>query len=153
MERYNSDTQDDSDFERFRRIHPDIQRPSPIWRVAREFPSMLPKCYNVAKLIACPTSNEAYLCEFCGYIFNDKIIHYCCNCSHTSEDRDTFWDIINNSLSIEAASNLYNFSDDDFVDILLGGPFPLISTYEEHVSFLVISINYLHKLLDKVEMT
>ena len=153
MKIYDNITQDDIDFERFRRIHPDIQKPSPIWRVAREFPSMLAKCYNVAKLIACPPSNEAYLCEFCGYVFKDKIVHYCCNCSYTNEERNTFWDIINNSLSIEAASNLYNVSDDEFVDIVLGRPFPLISNYKEHVSFLVISINFLHKLLDKVEMT
>ena len=150
---YETITQDDIDFVRFRRIHPDIRKPSPIWRVAREFPTMLGKCYTVAKIIACPPSNEPYLCEFCGYVFQDKVVHYCCYCSYTSEERDTFWDIINNSLSIEAASYLYNLPDDDSVDIVLGGPFPLIINYKEHASFLVIAINYLHKLLDKVELT
>ena len=149
---YNEMTQDDHDFKRFKRIHPNINLPSPIWRVARENPSMLSKCYTVAKVIANPCADEAFLCEFCGRLFTDKIEHYVCDCNYTQEERDTFWDILYNTYPISVSTALFNMSDSDMVDILLGGPFNAITDMKDHIHFMTIAINFISKLSKKVNL-
>ena len=98
---------DDPDFDRFKRIHPDIFLISPVWRVAREKPHMLEKCLKVAKVIASGDSQDLLLCEFCGRLFRDRVVHYACVCSHTALIRETFWDIVNNEQPIELAVFFY----------------------------------------------
>ena len=103
---YKDNTVGDSDFVRFRRIHPDIFTPSPVWKVAKSRPSMLGTCVNVAKIIAAPPNEDDLLCEHCGYIFRDKMVHYACNCSYTLPEREMFWNIIHNGHKVELAALL-----------------------------------------------
>ncbi len=91
---------DDMDFERFLRIHPDIFLVSPIWRIAKEYPGMLSICLHVCKIITSPPNKETILCENCGYTFHNFVEHYVCNCPHTLLERETFWEIINNTQPI-----------------------------------------------------
>ena len=143
---------DDLDFERFIRIHPDIFVVNPIWRVAKEYPVMLQKCLDVCKIITSPPNKETILCEYCGHTFHDFVEHYICNCPHTLQERETFWEIINNSQPIDIACNLHNVCDTELCDILLGAPCDFICDRDSHSSFLVICINFLSKLLDQVQM-
>lgn len=149
---YNNNIKDDPDFTRFIRIHPDNLLPSPLWRVAKAKPSMLVKCVCVAKIIATPPNQDKMLCEYCGHIFKDWVVHYCCNCSHTVLQREQFWDIVHNAHSMELAVFMYNQTDDDLVDILLGAPCMYLEDIEMHINFLCVAINFLYKLMSKVTL-
>ena len=149
---YEKSTKDDLDFRRFHCIHPDIHTPNPVWKVAKSNSSMLETCLLVAKIVACPIGVDDILCEFCGKLFKDKVEHYVCLCSRTSEERDGFWDTVNNRLSIDMAGYLYNLEDSDFINILLGGPCGLFQNDESHIEFLKVSYYFLAKLINKIPL-
>ena len=103
----------DREFARFVKVHPDPFIPSPIWRVAKKHPHMLQRCYQAAKAVAYPHIwQEGILCEHCGVLSKDYLMHYVMDCPFLSEERETFWDIILNSIGVEAAAYLYNLEDD-----------------------------------------
>ncbi len=68
---------------------------SPVWRVAKAKPHIVNVCVKVAKLIAYPT-NTAILCEFCGSLTQDVLLHCAVQCTNTMEERGDFWDIVLN---------------------------------------------------------
>ena len=148
-----NETEHDPDFKRFNKIHPDPLKPSPVWQVARDRPHMRNKCYTVSKLIAYPSKSEdQILCEYCGIIFQDSLVHYVNNCCAFGEERDKFWDILSNTCSIELSAGLYNLDDDSMTNVLLGGPWKLITEVTDHIDFMCISINFLFKLMSKVNL-
>ena len=148
-EQFYERTREDTDFYRFHHIHPDISKPSPVWRVARDYPYMLDICLKVAQIIATPPKDEELLCEYCGCIFKDWVVHYACHCSHTQEEQEYFWNIIDNHAEINLTVFLYNIEDSDFVNILLGGPCHLFDNVQCHSEFLKISLNFITRILDK----
>ena len=150
---FTDNTEDDPDFDRFRRIHPDINQPSPVWQVARYHPTMLSSCLKVAKVIASVPNKDELLCEFCGKMFVDQVVHYVCDCCYTRTERDVFWDIMHDNVDIEICADLFNLEDSDLVDVILGGPYQHIDTIELHVEFLCIAFNFICKLMDKVSLT
>ena len=150
---YKEDTKDDPDFTRFYRVHPDVTQTSPIWIVARQKPCMVDKCYDVAKLIAYPSVTDVpVLCEYCGQFYSDTIIHFTTNCSYCTIDQNTFWDIISNDFSVSISAGLYNLDDQAFVDVILGGPRHCITDKKTHVHFMTVAINFLAKVMKKVEL-
>ena len=145
-----NNTRNDPDFARFHDIHPDIHRPSPEWRVAKSYPHMLETCLKVGKVIADPPQQDPLLCEYCGNVFVDKMEHYVCNCPHTSDEREQFWNIMNNEADIELAAFLFSVSDNELINILLGAPCRYLDNIKSHTDFLRISINYVAKIMDKI---
>ena len=147
---YHERTRGDSVFDRFHRILPIIQRPSLVWRVAKHHPYMLDTCVKVAKVIAEAPAKDELLCEYCGCLFKDFLVHYICQCSETRQERDHFWNIRDNQVDIAFAAFLYNAEDCDFVDLLLGAPCDFLDNIDDHIHFLRMSFNYIAKVMDKV---
>ena len=68
------------------------------------------------------------------------------------KDRDDFWDIIINRLDVNQNVLLFSLDDDDFLNVLLGGPCEIFGCAEEHIEFLSISFNYLYKVSKKCNL-
>ena len=152
--RYRRSTENDSDFTRFTKAHPDPTIPSPIWRVAYSHPHMLQRCFQAAKALAYPHIwDTGILCEYCGIVTMDYLEHYTLSCTHTSDERDTMWQIITNSLDVEISAYLNNLPDEEFLVILLGGPGCVLTDIKTHVAFMVISVNFLSKVLNKINVS
>ena len=113
---------------------------------------MLANCLEVSKIIASPPNRENILCEFCGKIFQDYVEHYVCNCTKTMVERETYWEIINNTQDLDVACYLHNISDDKLVDIMLGGPCSMFTELDSHIELLVTCINFLCKLSQNVQI-
>ena len=120
--------------------------------MARDKPHLKEKCFRVAKIIACPINTNTLLCEFCGKIFHDLLEHYVCNCCHTILERDIFWNIITDTLDVQTAVTLFHLDDKAFVNTLLGAHHAMFNCNCLHSQFMVIAINFLCKLLDKVSL-
>ena len=103
----------------------------------------------MAQVIATPPTEEDLLCEYCGRIFKDWVVHYACHCSHTHEEQEQFWDINDNHSDIDLTVFLCNIEDDNYVDILLGGPCHLLDNVQCHCEFLKISFNHITRIMDK----
>jgi hypothetical protein len=152
-ERYQRETENDEDFIRFHKVHPNIARPSPLWQISKAHPYMLDRCYNAARIIAYPNvSADPILCEFCGQFFKDSVMHYVVNCGHTYNEREQFWDIVLNELGVVPAANLNTLEDDELVTVILGGPSQFFSTVNLHMDFVKISINFLNKVMKKANL-
>ena len=122
-ETFNAEMENDVDFYRFRRVHPNIQKPSPIWYVAKY---MLLKYYNMAKVIAYSTrSTEQLLCEHYGHMYSDSLVHFTTSCPYTLDERNYFWDTVVNVSGVEIAEYPYMYNAD------------------KTVAFLRISVNYI----------
>ena len=114
---------------------------------------MLEKCYNVGKVIAYSTkSNDALLCHFCGEFYTDSPKHFIITCSHTVVERESFWDIVTNEMGVSISAYLNNLEDDDIVPVILGSPCDVLEDLYEHTEFLRIAINFINKLLSKVDL-
>ena len=150
-DKFTDATKDDPDFKRFTAVHPDPFTPSPIWRVAREKHHMVNKCYKAAKALAYThITGSALLCEYCGRLVEDPLLHYALQCQHVHEEREIFWGIIIDTFTAETGAFLHNLEDEKFLEVMLGGPNDQFHKYEEHVAFMAIGINYLNKMFEKV---
>ena len=79
---------------------------------------MKDKCFQVAKLIAAPHNYEDLLYRFCGKIFQYMLEHYVCYDGHTSNDRDTFWDIVRNVYDVNVTVDWFTMEDKLLVNVL-----------------------------------
>ena len=128
-------------------------RISPIWIVAKEKSHMNDQSFKVASILVNPFSqDDDLLCEFCGYLHRDSLTHYAVNCYHTAAERLKFWDILTNSFSVEISAAIFNLEDDQFTNVLIGGPCEVITDVNTHIDFMVVSINFLFKLMSKVSL-
>lgn len=62
------------------------------------------------------------LCEHCGALFRDYLVHYVAVCPKFNEQRDQFWNFVTNNFSVQLSAGLFNLEDDQLVNILLGAP-------------------------------
>lgn len=85
-------------------------------------------------------------------MYEDKVTHYVCTCSHTTDECEHFWQIIHNTFSVDISSYLYNLEDHLLVHVLLGGPCACLQSYDIHISFLSIAVNFMNKLMDQVNL-
>ncbi len=109
----------DVDYKRFKCVHPDPLQVNPVWRVAKTKPHMVDTCMTVAKLIAYPSYHEM-LCEYCGCLNYDILLHCALHCIKTKEERDEMWEILVNKLSVEQSVYLFSLEDDVFLNVLMG---------------------------------
>ena len=98
-DKYETATSVDPDFSRLRLTNPDSYTPSSMWIIAKSYPSMKDKCFQVTKVIAALLNYEDLLYEFCGKIFQNRLEHVC-HCGHTTNERDTFWEIVTNVINV-----------------------------------------------------
>ncbi len=142
--KFNNQTTED-DYKRFKCIHPDPPQVNPVWSVAKAKPYMVHICMQVAKLIAYPSYNEL-LCEFCGSLNEDILLHCAMHCPKTKEERDDMWDILINKLDVDQSVYLHSLEDDEFLSVLMGGPCKVFECIEDHIDFLIISYTFLNKM-------
>ena len=151
--KFDKDTITDPELAKFRVVHPDIHMPSPVWLVSKDAPYLNEQCFNTAKLIAYQTAEEeTLLCEFCGRIFNDYVLHYALQCPHTELQRNAFWDKICNYFDVELSAYLYNLDDTDLANVILGGPCSMIQNKKTHLEFMKYAIIFLSKIMEEVKL-
>ena len=143
---HNHSTKNDPTFVEFSKIHSDITKPSKLWEVAKKYPHLTSKCFQVARLICRDSYDDPLLCEFCGKMYNDVLKHRCLSCDNYKEDRDQFWHILINDFSIDLSVAVFHLDDDDFLCVLLGGVNEIkIEDFEED-RFLKLCINFICKM-------
>ena len=103
-------------------------RPSLLWESAKLIPGSLPKFSFVAKMavsIDHLTSAHPLLCQLCGFLYTNPIIHALSSCSILLSERDHLWEFICNYCSLHLQAYLKNLDDEGFTVVLLGGQFQM----------------------------
>ena len=153
LHNYTSSIQDDPELQRFALVHPDPSQINVIWRLAKQYPHLLSNCFMAAKFLSNPFPYEnPILCEFCGKLTADYQNHYLMECSHTAEERDTFWRHLINNLNVETSAGLYNLSDEEFLPVILGGPHELLHNVDIHKEFMKYAVNFIAKTMYKTNI-
>ena len=118
-------TSEDPDFDRFREVHSDCFSPSISWHTAKLIPHSLRLFRHLICVLTSPdtlVSSSLVLCEHCGALFRDYLVHYVAVCPKFNEQRDQFWNFVTNNFSVQLSAGLFNLEDDQLVNILLGAP-------------------------------
>ena len=126
-EAYNQRVLYDSDFVRFQRVHPDCFAPCVSWAAAKEVPNSLSLFHFVVNLTvktvaAVDDEHDVILCEYCGILFTDSLLHRVTMCSKFNDVREQFWCFITENFPIELPRHLHSLMDEDLVCVLLGAP-------------------------------
>jgi len=91
------------------------------------------KCYKsnllaMLKLLTIPIFDKEEICVSCCKMYDDIVRHSIAECSIYIKERNELWDIIINILDVHSSVELFNASDDDIIDILLGKHWYKLST-------------------------
>ena len=97
-------------------------------------------------------SNDALLCHFCGKFYTNSLDHFIITCSYTAVERESFWNMVTDEMGVSISAYLHNLEDDEIVPVILGSPCEVLEDLYEHTEFLRIAINFINKLLSKVEL-
>lgn len=108
----------DTDFERFRHIHANIQV-SPLWKVPTSFKE-LRLVHFVVKCLALPPQNDIQTCDACNRQFSDLIRHIVTSCPKTLATRTAFWDFLVDTLSPHCSVFLCDLDNEALLHILMG---------------------------------
>ena len=112
---------------------------------------MSDKCYCVAKLICRCIATEEILCEYCGRMYLDVVMHFICTCEQTVDLREALWIAITNDFDISIGVAIYNLDDLSFTNILLGAELlvPLNQSTELNLrkNFMSFVYNVFHCVL------
>ena len=153
---YETRVQNDPDFVNFVLIHPDCFVPGIAWQVARHIPHSHRVMRFVVSLTTTAPTGTRILCEYCGRLAEDVLIHHCSECSASEVEREHMWDFINNYCDVQFAAYLHNIEDRTFVHTLLGAPLErqdeedtLIET-DCHMLFLYRAACFLYSINDRL---
>ena len=89
--------------------------------------------------------NDPILCEKCGTLFKDPIVHAVTKCDSTSEARDSFWCDILNINPISFSIHLADLTDDTLVIRLLSCEPDFNLEPEECDIFRLICVKYIYR--------
>ena len=144
-------TSTDSDFVRFHKINPDCFTPSVVWAAAKGIPDSLELFRFLVKLTVEPLSaqRDVTLCEFCGTLFADCLLHRVATCCEFDCEREKFWGFITDNFPIDVPVGLHNLPDDELVEALLGSPVDCTAALNDNMYgiFLYRCGVYLHGIL------
>ncbi|PJE77673.1 hypothetical protein CI610_03398 [invertebrate metagenome] len=137
----------DKEFSRFGLLHNKIQ-PYSIWRLALHFPQYSSCFKQIVKLCVEMRDDEnVFLCQYCGLIYNDVILHSVLECSHTESLRDQLWCVLCTIKDVDFVCYLNTLSNYHLLHVLLGGIVNYdLSSYELE-DFRVNSIVIVFKIL------
>ena len=154
-EAYRTRTLNDADFTRFREVHNDCFTSGVLWAVACEIPGSLEKSAFQARLLTYPLSKhigKPLLCEYCGAVFTDPIVHHIAFCPEHQVERDRFWDFLTDKCPLELSVILHNMEEDLLVSCLLGGPIDEeVLSREMHYIFLYRAALFMYRLREYIE--
>ena len=108
----------------YNKIQDHCFRPSLLWEAAKVIPGSLPKFNFVAKMVVSIdhlTSAHPLLCQLCGFLYTNPIIHALSSCSILLSERDHLWEFICNYCSLHLQAYLNSLDDEGFTVVLLGG--------------------------------
>ena len=116
------------DFLIYNKIQDHCFRPSLLWEAAKVIPGSLPKFSFVAKMVVSIdhlTSAHPLLCQLCGFLYSNPIIHALSSCSILLSEHDHLWEFICNYCSLHLQAYLNSLDDEGFTVVLLGGQFQM----------------------------
>ena len=146
---------DSSDFDFFKRIHCKIE-PHRAWTILRTNPYLKVQAQFVVSLCSLmvpePLESEL-LCEKCGIIYSNPIVHIMTQCSSVLEIRDLLWMELINIGAIEFSVTLHQMDDTQLTLTLLSCNsdtcFEL--SKEDSNNFTVICLKYIYKMCKDFE--
>ena len=94
--------------------------PSILWIAAQKDPKQKLNYARLAKLNTLIISAVPIQCSHCTLNFTDAQVHYFCGCSSFSEAREIFWERIVDECQVHISAELWNMSDSDLTETLLG---------------------------------
>ena len=109
----------DDCYNRFISVHNSCTEPLLVWKAALRYPHKTPELCFLARL--CVTTLHTPRCTLCNLTCTDFATHLFCVCSKVNEKRERFWNYISNNYDITLEVELFNKSDEDFVNCILGG--------------------------------
>ena len=136
----------DDDFSAFKVIHKTYE-PHAAWSVALRHPHLRPQAHflvSICCLIRNFKNNEVVLCDRCGKLFSDPIVHAVASCDYLEKIRDKFWCDVININPITFSIYLANMSDNELCNCLLScdsGDFHLDSKEQE--TFQTLCVRYI----------
>ena len=141
----------DEEFSVFKSFHTDITDYCYLWYVGKLFPHKLSMCFLVAKYIAEPVNDTEILCEFCGRIFMDTVLHRILDCELMQVRREQFWcDIVNNFPCLFGMW-LHNLDSERLIRIMFGAPLDDVVKSEvsnqDYLRFLVLSLDMIYSCI------
>ena len=141
---------DDPEFNLFHAIQPDIFDSNCLWYVAKAYKHKLFKCFAIAKYLTDPKAEFDILCEFCGRMYSDILMHKTMVCDKNVLNREKFWDNIINLFPVELSVFLNNLEDTHQLHILLGAPLTGLNialSEEAYGSFLATCVDFIYECL------
>ncbi len=75
------------------------------------------------------------MCKYCGCLNEDMLLHFAMHCPKRKEVRDDMWDIMIDKLDVDQSVYLLSLEDNEFLNILMGGPCEIFECVEDHIDF------------------
>ena len=81
------------------------------------------------------------ICDYCGYHYDDIVVHLFCACTKYAPVREVYWNIITDEFSVQLSTVLHSLPDWEFVCFILHkSPIILANvTSKEHEKLLVVT--------------
>ena len=87
------------------------------------------------KLITIPITYRDEICVSCEQIYHDIVYHCIVECNTHMQIRNDLWDVITDVLDVHSSVELFNTTDEQIIEILLGKPWHHLSDREHADAF------------------
>ena len=108
---------------RYRRIQPQLE-PNVLYKCLRNNLEQRQSIMHIIMFLTIIENDEPMLCTACGQIVTDSVEHVMVRCSSLINERTDMWDIILDSVEVQAEAALVARDDTETLDILLGKDAP-----------------------------
>ena len=95
---------------------------------------------SMIKLTTIPIHYEDQICLSCGQTYTDVVNHCIAECNDLMQIRNDLWDVIVDVLDVGSSVTLFNKTDSDVIDILLGKSWENLSD-RDHIDLFYTSIS------------
>ncbi|CAG2184978.1 unnamed protein product [Mytilus edulis] len=138
----------DDDFVAFKMIKKDYT-PHPAWTIALKRPNLRKQAHfliSVCCIVKDNDNRQYILCDRCGKMFLDPIVHTISSCDYLDETRENFWCEIINIDPITFSIFLSNMSDEELFYYLLScNSDNFLLETDQLETFQAICVRYIHK--------
>ena len=108
------------DFDFFSGIQSSTCHFNNLWYIAKIHRNKLDKCFQIAKWIAEPYTDIEILCEHCGRMFSNGLVHKVLTCDHNANNVQNFWEILTNEFPLDLSVFLNNIDEFHQLQVMLG---------------------------------
>ena len=102
------------------RIEKTLDYPSLLWIAANQDSALKLNYAFLAKLCTIVLPTGLVECAQCSKLYADPHVHFFCECTAFSKQRELFWDRLVDECSVTVSSALWNFPDNILAETLLG---------------------------------